>query len=439
MCSQTHLRCGTVGAAACLVAVLLVASVGPGRAAEVYLGLSRSAGAKIPIGMLGIHAATELGPQAAALRAIIESDLRRSLLFDVVALPASAPPTSSPNAARVKQAAASGVDAVVWGRLTRERDGGLLWDGSGFDGGSGALVVQKLYRGRDDTYLRSIAHKFADALVSAFTGEKGIAESRIAFVSDRTGKQEIYMMDYDGAQVTKITSDRSIALTPRWSPDGKLLTYVSYRDGRPALYSFIFASGRRWQVVGWPGLTMSPAWSPSGDRLAFASSREGSLDLYVADPDGKPLQRLTFGLGDDLSPSWSPTGRQIAYNSDQGGSAQIYVMNADGSDQRRLTFEGPYNTTPAFSPKGDWIAYTCRVDDRHQLCLTGPDGSRRVQVTDAPGNNEGPSWAPDGRHLVFASDREGSTNLYVIGIDGTGEERLTMDPGNHTMASWSPG
>jgi len=420
-----------------IAAAVLLASVAGGQGSEVYLGITRSAGAKIPVGVLGVQAAPDLTGAVSTLRAVVESDLRRSLLFDVVQL--SAPGGSSPpDEARVKEAGAAGADVVVWGKLTRERDGGVLWEGKGFDGGSGALVVHKLYRGRDDTYLRSIAHKFADALVAAFTGEKGIAESRIAFVSDRTGKQEIYVMDYDGAQVTKITSDRSIALTPRWSQDGKLLTYVSYRDGRPALYSFIFASRRRWQVVGWPGLTMSPAWSPAGDRLAFASSREGSLDLFVADPDGKPLQRLTFGLGDDLSPSWSPTGRQIAYNSDQGGSAQIYVMNADGSDQRRLTFEGSYNTTPAFSPKGDWIAYTCRVGDRHQLCLIGPDGSRRVQVTDAPGNNEGPSWAPDGRHLVFASDREGSTNLYVIGIDGTGEERLTMEPGNHAMAAWSP-
>ena len=136
--------------------VLSISWFGIGHASEVYLGLSRSTGAKIPIGILGVQAAPELGDSAATLRSIIESDLRRSQLFELV--PLSGPvPAGPPDAGRIKQAASGGVDAVVWGRLTRERDGGLLWEGSGYDGGNGAIVVQKWYRGQDEpAYLRSM-------------------------------------------------------------------------------------------------------------------------------------------------------------------------------------------------------------------------------------------------------------------------------------------
>jgi TolB protein len=416
---------------------LLLVMPDRGRGTEVYLGLSRSAGAKIPVVVLGVEAAAGLSDAAATLRSVIESDLRRSLLFDVMSVPAQNG-RGAPDAARIREAAAAGADVVVWGRVTRERDGSLLWEGKGYDGGSGSAVAQKAYRGRDETFLRSMAHKFSDALVSSFTGETGIAQTRIAFVSDRTGKKELYVMDYDGANVIQVTKDRGIALTPRWSPDGKQITFVSYRDGAPGLHSYMPASGRRWQMVKLPGTTMSPAWSPGGDRLALSSSQTGDPDIYLADAEGKNLRRITFGLGADLSPSWSPTGQQIVFNSDRGGSAQIYLMTADGSDQRRLTFDGPYNTTPAFSPKGDWIAYTCRLDSGDQVCLISPDGSRRAQVTTAPGGNDSPFWAPGGRHIVFSSNRNGDSHLYVIGVDGTGEEALTSGAGNDQTPAWGP-
>jgi TolB protein len=416
---------------------LLLAMPDRGRGTEVYLGLSRSAGAKIPVAVLGVEAVAELRDEAETLRSVIESDLRRSLLFEVMSLPAQNV-RGAPNAARVKEAGAAGADVVVWGKVTRDATGNIRLDGYGYDGGSGSVVVEKGYLGKDETYIRSMAHRFSDALVFGFTGEKGIAQTRIAFMSDRTGKKELYIMDYDGANLIQVTRDRTVAVTPRWSPDGKLITFVSYRDGAPSLHSYVPASGRRWLMLKLPGTTMSPSWSPMGDRLALSSSQGGDQDVYLADAEGRNLRRLTFGLGDDLSASWSPSGQQIAFNSNRGGSPQIYIMNADGSDQQRLTFDGPYNTTPAFSPKGDWIAYTCRLDSGHQICLISPDGERRAQVTTAPGGNDTPSWAPGGRHIVFQSNRGGDSHLYVIGVDGTGEEALTSGDGNDQMPAWSP-
>ncbi len=420
--------------AAVVVVAMSIAWLRVGHTSEVYLGLSRSAGTKIHVAVLGVQAAPDLTEAAATLRSVFESDLRRSLLFEVMALPVQ-DAGKAPDVARIKEAGTAGADAVVWGRLTRDRDGDLLWSGTGYDGGSGAAVVEKSYHGRD---VRWLAHAVSDALVAGFTGEKGIAQTRIAFVSDRSGKKELYLMDYDGENVRQITHDRSIALAPRWSPDGKLITFVSYRDGAPAIHSWVPVSGRRWKMVVLPGTTMSPAWSPTGGRLALSSSQTGDFDIYLADAEGKNLRRVTFGQGADLSPSWSPNGRQIAFNSDRGGSAQIYLMNADGSDQRRLTFEGTYNTTPAFSPKGDWIAYTCRVEGQDQICLLSPDGGRRVQLTTSPGPNVNPSWAPSGRHVVFESSRGGDAHLYVIGLDGTGEEALTSGTGNDQTPGWSP-
>src|SRR5262245_50653578 len=110
------------------VTALVLASVTSIRGADVYLGISRSAGGRIPVAVLGVDATPELSKAAAALRAVIESDLRRSLLFEVMSLPAQSA-RGAPDVARIKEAGAAGADAVVWGRLTRDKDGGLLWEG----------------------------------------------------------------------------------------------------------------------------------------------------------------------------------------------------------------------------------------------------------------------------------------------------------------------
>jgi TolB protein len=405
---------------------------------ELHLGVTRKEAVKIPLGIVKSEAGPELEPQFNSARSVLEMDLTRSLVFNLVETePILAnEPSSSMKEALNKKLGAAGIEVLVWLTLTQKvKD--LVLEAQVYDGTSGQWVFGKRYLAQAP-FMRAVVHRLADDLVLQYTGQPGIAETRIAYTSDKTGYKEIYLMDYDGYNPRRITGDHSLDLFPRWTPDGKSLVYTSYKDGRPEIYLQDLATGRRRKMVGFPGLNISPSWSPLGTLMAFATTKDGDAEIYTMDSAGKNFQPLTVGLGANLSPSWSPTGNEIAFNSDRGGSPQIYIMNSDGANVRRLTFEGDYNTSPAWSPKGDRIAYVCRTDDRLKICLIGPDGTGLAELGTGSGDDESPSWAPDGQHLVFSSNRSGNSQLYLINLDGTGLEPLTKEASNQTGPAWSP-
>jgi TolB protein len=322
----------------------------------------------------------------------------------------------------IAQVSSRGREAVVEGRL--------------FDVATGNMVFGKRYVG-DPKFYRLIVHRFADDILFNLTGEKGVAQTRIAFVSavSRTAK-EVFVMDYDGATPGAITGNQSINLSPRWSPDSRLIAYTSYRNGNPDLFVLNFDSGRRDVLSAQRGLNATPAWSPDGQWLVFAMSASGGTNLHLIPRGGGTPKPLTTGPAISVSPSFSPNGRQIVFNSDRGGSPQIYIMDVDGTNLRRLTFQGTYNSSPRWSPRGERIAFMCRMGG-NQICLITPDGTELQQLTTV-GNNEDPTWSPDGRHIAFTSTRSGLRDIFVMRADGTEQIRLTNNGRENYLPDWSP-
>lgn len=377
----------------------------------------------------------DLGRTAAS---VLEADLKNSSIFDVL------DPSYLPfNPGEVKLGEEKGifpvlnalkVQALAVGNLALDGKD-LILEGRLFDVAKGEMIFGKRYVGAQKV-LRSMVHRFADEIVYRLTGEKGIAQSKIAFVSIVDGGKEIFVMDYDGHNEMLVTGNRSINLSPRLSPDGKLLAYTSYRDQNPDLFLLNLETGRREKLSSSPGLNISPAWSPDGKWLALTLSKDGGINLYLMRRDGSEVRQLTDGSGINVSPTFSPNGRQIAFVSDRGGSPQIYVMDVEGTNLRRLTFAGDYNVSPRWSPRGDKIAFVSRRGGGFHIFLMNPDGSAVQQLT-ARGNNEDPAWSPDGRHLVFTSNRDGQRTLYVMRADGSEHRRLMKNGRENFLPDWS--
>jgi TolB protein len=370
---------------------------------------------------------------------VLTADLHFTTIFDVmdpatlpfdpksVQLDQERPLFSGLNSLKVQhlavgQVSSRGREAVVEGRL--------------FDVATGNMVFGKRYVG-DPKFHRLIIHRFADDIVFHLTGEKGVAQTRIAYVSgvSRTAK-EIFVMDYDGANPVAVTGNQSINLSPRWSPDGRMIAYTSYRNGNPDLFVLNFDSGRRDVLSAQRGLNATPGWSPDGQWLAFAMSAGGGTNLFLIPKGGATPKPLTSGPAISVSPSFSPNGRQIVFNSDRGGSPQIYIMDVDGTNLHRVTFQGNYNSSPRWSPRGEKIAFMCRVGG-NQICLINPDGTGQQPLTTL-GSNEDPAWSPDGRHIVFVSTRTGRRDIFVMHADGTEQTRLTQSGQENYLPDWSP-
>jgi TolB protein len=431
-------------------ALLLAGIVGilESGAADVFLEATRPDFQKISLGIAGIQNGGGPDWLGGRIEEVLKKDIKRSLVFDLVDLPSLGISTSdigngmgNGSKAVFKQAAEKGVSVLVWGKTAMkeaQKDADVNMEGFVYDSGSDEVVGGKRYVG-SASVVRLMAHRFADELVFRYTGEPGIARTKIAYVGEQGSARELFVMDYDGYDARQLTNDGFLNLMPQWSPDRRFLVFTAYRNRNTQDIDMIeLATGKRWTLISLGGLNITPALSPDGNFLAFASSHEGNSELYRLDTRTKAIQRLTVNASGDLSPSWSPNGRELVFVSDRGGGPQLFLMSSDGSNVRRLTFDGNYNAAPAWSPRGNWIAYVCRTQQEYKLCVISPDGQNRMQLTTGPGVDDSPSWSPDGRHLVFSSTADGKSHIYMIDADGKDIERLTFQGTHNSAPSWSP-
>ena len=308
-----------------------------------------------------------------------------------------------------------------------------------------AQVLAKQYQDKPTTdNARTIAHKFADEIIFRLGGGiQGIAESKIVFISSRSGHKEVWMMDYDGANQTAVSKQGSISLSPRISPDSSRVAYSSVTSaGGWQLQMYSLELGRAVSFPRFGGTNVSPAWAPDGNRIAFSSSQSGDPEIYVADSSGRNLKRVTTSPGPDVSPCWNPkTGSQIAFVSGRSGLPQIFTMEADGTNAQRMTDQG-YSVSPAWSPNGQFLAFSWMrkygpgAPGAQDIYIMDIVSKQWVQLTHDGGRNDFPSWSPDGRHIVFQSTRSGSEQIWTMLADGSNPKQLTTSGGN-TQANWS--
>lgn len=297
------------------------------------------------------------------------------------------------------------------------------------------LITSKRYLGKVRD-LRRFSHSFADEILLALTGEKGVFTTRIAYVSTQTGNKEIYVMDWDGNNPLPLTKNGSINMNPDFSPEGYDIIFTSYKRGNPDLYRRALSNPVEVAVSTRKGLNITGSWSPDGSKIALALSKDGDAEIYTMNRDGSHPARLTTNPALDLYPTWSPDGKQLAFVSDRLGKPQIFIMNADGSNVRRLTTSGSYNVNPRWSPNGDRIAYSRMTEGNFHIFVSAADGSSDVQLT-TDGSNENPSWSGDGRFICFSSKRNSGNGVYVMRADGSGQTKVSQGSRTYFQPVWS--
>lgn len=261
---------------------------------------------------------------------------------------------------------------------------------------SGECVLSKNYQNN----CRMMAHLFADDIVQTITGKRGIASKRVAFVSTRTGKKEIYLCDYDGGMVEQVTHDGNLSVRPTLNSDGTKLAYTGYLSGYADIYLVNLLTGARCRLVRFPGTNSGAAFAPDGNRIACTVSKDGRPEIYVVNMlEGKASRVTTRAYGVKSSPTWSTDGREIIYVGDETGGPQLYQVNIISGMAERIHTGFSYCTEPNWSPDGSKVAFNVWNED----CLTIAvkdlvTGESKLLV---PGEN--PTWGADSRHLIFTN------------------------------------
>lgn len=393
-------------------------------------------------------------PQTPALKATFDAtlftDLSNAGIFDIVSksmAPQAVP--GSPQEINLPQWAAAPANAemVAFGALKTEA-GHLVvygWLDDARNAGNPQVLAKQYNEAASQDMARTVAHRFADAIIQQLGGGiNGIAETKIYFVSSRTGTKEIWAMDYDGQNQHQITHLGSISISPRISPDNSRVAFASLGKEGWSVRMYSLELGRLVSFTGGTagGSNQSPAWSADGSKIAFSSARSGDPEIWVADASGGNLHKLTSFRGPDVSPTWNPrTNAQIAWVSGRTGLPQIYTMDQDGSNVQRMT-DGGYAISPSWSPTGDLLTFSWNrkygpgAPGGQDIYVMEMASKRWMQLTHEAGSNDFPCWAPDGRHIVFERTLGGHSDIWSMLADGTQQQQLTRG-GNSHMPNWS--
>ena len=263
-------------------------------------------------------------------------------------------------------------------------------------------------------------------LVNSVYGQE---KNRILFGSDRDGTPEIYVMDADGANLVRLTTDAWVQISPvtkvtslAWSPDGTRIAFIANRGGDRRIFVMNADGTDLVRLTDQHAGNGAPAWSSDGRRIAFTSNHSGNNEIFVINADGTDLVNWTDHPADDASPVWSPDGHRIAFTSNRSGDNEIYMMNTEIEGWRYSRKDGTevnaehYNKLLPFL-KGQVIAL----------------GADLIQLTDHPADDISPTWSPDGRRIVFTSNRSGDNEIYIIDPDAR-ERRYFRKDGTEISA-----
>jgi Tol biopolymer transport system component/putative hemolysin len=270
-----------------------------------------------------------------------------------------------------------------------------------------------------------------------------VSSEQLVFDSTRGGgTRDLYVMNSDGHDMSRLTRGEAGSFAGPWSPDGKHIVYTTF--GLTASDIAVINADGTGQVnlTNTPDIDEGfPAWSPDGTHIAFTTRRDGNNEIYVMNADGTNPARWTDNPGDDFAPAWSPGGTQIAFVSDRdrkAGIYDLYIMNVVSTAVTRLTDDEAIDYSPAWSPDGTQIAFHSHHYGPGDIYVINVDGTDLKNLTKDPADDWAPTWSPDGTLIAFQSNRDGNWEIYIMAADGSGLVNLTDDPGDDQLPYWRP-
>lgn len=403
---------------------------------DVYIGITSAGGKRLPvIAMPAFNAKNDAKEAAAQVHDTLRADILYGRYFDV----SEDGPDFNPKDLKdtLKGWAKQRANYLIGGEISYKEPYYTI-KLYVYDVATQAPVFAKAFKGNKAS-LRRLAHIAADQIIQTLTGRRGIADTKIAFANNSTKHKEIYVVDYDGQNLKKLTNDKSIALLPRWSKDGRIY-YTTYRYKNPDIFAIDLKAGKIAPVIIRGGLSLIGGVSPDGKALVFTSSRGPNPSIYIYNLETGEKKQITNRQSVDGSPSYSPDGKFITFVSNRAGNPQIYVMELATGQTRPLTKTFNWSDSPQWSPTGEWIVFAGRESPYHpfDIFLVDLTGTQLRRLTTDAGSNEDPTWSPDGRFIAFTSNREGGRRkLYVMDADGSAPHLVADLPGNTFTPHWS--
>ena len=254
---------------------------------------------------------------------------------------------------------------------------------------------------------------------------------------------DIALLQADGSGAQELTQTRKDD-SARFSPDGQHIFFVSARHGQSEIFRMNAEGGEQTRLTyiteepahpqWWRPRNMHPVCSPDGAWIVFSSSMYGlpadnRFEIVRIRPDGSAQQRLTHTRGSSSYPLVSPDSKQVAFTSwetigaTRKGKSGLYLVNIDSSNFRCLEESQHINWLGSFSPNGRYLAFDSTrgggaidVTRNWDIYLRDLTNDALISVTNNEFLDRKPMFSPDGTQLLFQSDRDGAKELYILDV-----------------------
>lgn len=268
----------------------------------------------------------------------------------------------------------------------------------------------------------------------------------IAYVSNISGRREVYRMPLEGGEATKISDGPESKISPEWGPDSKLLGYLQdfQGDENYEIYVYNFETGDTSNITNLPQVAIYPGfdWSPDGQQIAFVSNQEGTFALYIIPSLGGEVERISHHTYSDERGVWSPDGKLLAVSADTNGlESTIFVIPVDGGEERQLLLDGKLFDAgdPEWSPDGKRIAFVSNVQGSNNIGIWHLESNQVQWLTGGQQWDEySPEWSPDGKALAYILNENGNTKVVIHPVDGGEPRSYQAEQGVHAMPKWTP-
>jgi TolB protein len=402
--------------------------------AQLTIEIVGGAGTTIPIAIVPFEGESNF---PLGITGIVGADLQRSGLFKLTSTDGISPRPYRAEDVRIGDWRARGADVVVVGTMRPQPDGRIEVRFALVDAVKGGQLAGMSYVVTPAQF-RATAHKIADVIYQALTGDVGVFSTRIAYITKQGSRYQLFVADADGGNPQAVVASNEPLLSPSWSPDGSRLAYVSLENKKPVIYIQSLASGQRQVLANFRGSNSAPTWAPDGRRLAVTLTKDGGSQLFLINADGTGVQRLMSSPSIDTEANFTPDGRSILFTSDRGGTPQIYRLTIATGAVERMTYEGSYNVSPRATSDGKGFVFVRREGGRFQVAIQDY-ATRQVQILTSGPLDESPSVSPNSKLVLYAAMEPGGRGiLAAVSADGRVKQRLVAPATEVREPAWGP-
>jgi len=260
------------------------------------------------------------------------------------------------------------------------------------------VTINNIYSINLSTNIEINLTKNTDPSVNYYAPAVSPDSKRIVYSRDSGHNAELFIMNIDGTNITKISpvpaykgnvnvSELLIDWQPSWSPDGDRITFSSNRHllhnyyNDYEIYLIDLDTYEVKQLTNAYRYSQHPWFSPDGEKITFMSNKEDNWNIYIMNADGSNVQKITTGYSADRFPKWSNDGNSIVFHSDRDGSLDLFIYDINNKSTIKITDDPAINATAGFSPDNNWIIFQSDMSGNENLVILNLSTSERIQLT----------------------------------------------------------